>query len=109
VDEEGTEYVQGYTFGGSYWELKVRGKKPKVEDVIAAHGAAEAYRLGLLKEMKLGLGGLRSVGIFDDCTVRDEWFIKRSLELRSKMIIIEMSEVQEEQVEQRLFMPALRS
>jgi hypothetical protein len=45
----------------------------------------------------------------DDCTVRDEWFIKRSLELRSKMIIIEMSEVQEEQVEQRLFMPALRS
>jgi hypothetical protein len=45
----------------------------------------------------------------DDCTVRDEWFIKRSLELRSKMIIIEMSKVQEEQVEQRLFMPALRS
>ena len=45
----------------------------------------------------------------DDCTVRDEWFIKRSLELRAKMIMIKMSEVQEEQVEQRLFMPALRS
>jgi hypothetical protein len=24
----------------------------------------------------------------DDCTVRDEWFIKRSLELRAKMIIL---------------------
>jgi hypothetical protein len=29
--------------------------------------------------------------------------------LRAKMIIIKMSKVQEEQVEQRLFMPALRS
>jgi hypothetical protein len=42
----------------------------------------------------------------DDCTVKDEWFIKRSLELRAKMIIIKMFEVQEKQVEQRLFMPA---
>jgi hypothetical protein len=49
VNEEGTEYVQGYTFDGGHWELEVRGKKPKAEDVIATHGAAEAYRLGLLK------------------------------------------------------------
>jgi hypothetical protein len=42
----------------------------------------------------------------DDCTVRDEWFIKWSSELREKMIMIEMSEVQEEQLEEKLFMLA---
>jgi hypothetical protein len=35
----------------------------------------------------------------DDCTVRDEWFIKRSLELRAKMIMIKMFKEQKEQVE----------
>ena len=49
LDEEGTEYVQGYTPGGGQWEVKVRGKKPKAEDVIATNGLAEAYRLGLMK------------------------------------------------------------
>lgn len=49
LDEEGTEYVQGYTPGGGQWEAKVRGKKPKAEDVIATNGLAEAYRLGLMK------------------------------------------------------------
>jgi len=34
----------------------------------------------------------------DDCTVRDELFIKWSSELRAEMIMIEMSEVQEEQL-----------
>jgi hypothetical protein len=42
----------------------------------------------------------------DDCTVRDEWFFKRSSELRAKMIMIEMSEVQEEQLEEKIFMLA---
>ncbi|KAL2069567.1 hypothetical protein VTL71DRAFT_14246, partial [Oculimacula yallundae] len=48
VDEEGTEYVQSYSEGGD-WDVKVRGRKPKVDDVIAKHGKAEAYRLGLFK------------------------------------------------------------
>lgn len=48
VNAEGTEYVQGYTPGGGQWELKVRGKKPSVEDVIATRGLVEAHRLGLL-------------------------------------------------------------
>lgn len=49
VDDEGTEYVQAYDPEGGQWEVKVRGKKPKAEDVIATHGLAEAYRLGLMK------------------------------------------------------------
>lgn len=49
LDDEGVEYVQNYTPGEGRWTVKVRGRKPKVEDVIATHGAVEAYRLGLLK------------------------------------------------------------
>ncbi|KAF8865410.1 hypothetical protein BDZ45DRAFT_796717 [Acephala macrosclerotiorum] len=49
VDEEGTEYVQSYAPGGGTWEVKVRGRKPKAEDVVATRGIAEAYRLGLLR------------------------------------------------------------
>lgn len=49
VDEEGTEYVQSYAPGGGRWEVKVRGRKPKAEDVVATRGIAEAYRLGLLR------------------------------------------------------------
>jgi hypothetical protein len=45
-----------------------------------------------LRKFLLGTGPR----VTDDCTVRDEWFIKRSLELRAKMIIIEMSKVREE-------------
>jgi hypothetical protein len=49
VDYEGTEYVKDYTPGGGRWQVKKRGMKPKVEDVVASHGIAEAYRLGLLQ------------------------------------------------------------
>ena len=49
VDDEGTEYVQNYTPGEGEWQVKRRGTKPKVEDVIAAYGMGEARRLGLLR------------------------------------------------------------
>ena len=49
VDDESTENVQNYTPREGEWQVKRRGTKPKVEDVIATHGVAEAYRLGLLK------------------------------------------------------------
>jgi hypothetical protein len=49
VDYEGTEYVNDYTPGGGRWQVKKRGMKPKVEDVVASLGIAEAYRLGLLQ------------------------------------------------------------
>lgn len=49
MDEEGTECMQNYTPGKGRWQVKVRGWKPKVEDVIATEGVVEAYRLGLLK------------------------------------------------------------
>jgi hypothetical protein len=40
--------------------------------------------------------GDHTVPSYNDCTIRDEWFIKWSLELRAKMIIIKMFKVQEE-------------
>jgi hypothetical protein len=49
LDDEGSEDAQGYAPGGGRWEVKVQGKKPKAEDVVATHGLAEAYRLGLMK------------------------------------------------------------
>jgi hypothetical protein len=49
VDYEGTEYVKNYTPGGGQWQVKKRGMKPNVMDVVASHGIAEAHRLGLLQ------------------------------------------------------------
>jgi hypothetical protein len=49
MDSEGTEYVRDYTPGGGRWQAKKRGMKLNAEDVVATHGVAEAYRLGLLK------------------------------------------------------------
>jgi hypothetical protein len=41
--------VKNYTPGGGQWQVKKRGMKPNVMDVVASHGIAEAHRLGLLQ------------------------------------------------------------
>jgi hypothetical protein len=64
-------------------------------------GSFDRDEVSILAEGMKKLLNLRTIGLafafqkhrFDDCTVRDEWLIKRSLELRAKMIIFEMSKV----------------
>lgn len=42
------EYTKNYAPGRGTWIVKVRGNKPKLEDVLVTHGECEAGRLGLL-------------------------------------------------------------